>query len=155
MFVWMYVCMCTSVFLIHIHTYVYISTHRYIDLDVDIYIYIYVDVFYIYGAVARYICIYICIRACMHARTRGYKNTCVYRWLGMYGHASVYLYDVYIHDDAYIPIIYLLCTYTHACMWVCTDRLRTQVSMRACAQADATRIDGCTCIQSPSIHLNM
>jgi hypothetical protein len=35
----------------------------------------------------------------------------------------------------------------HVCMYdVCIDTLCTQVSICACAQADATRIDGCTCI---------
>jgi hypothetical protein len=82
----------------------------------------------------------------VRARTCGCKNTCVCRWLGIDGRASVYLYNVYIHITIYIPIIYLFCTYTYACMWVCTDTLRTQASMRTCAQADAARIDGCTCI---------
>ncbi len=31
-------------------------------------------------------------------------------------------------------------------MWVCTDTLCTQVSMSLCTQADAPRIDGCTCV---------
>jgi hypothetical protein len=86
----------------------------------------------------------------VRARTCGYTSACVCRWLGTDGRASVYLHNVYVHDDVYIPIIYLSRTYTYACMWVCTDTLRTQVSMRTCAQADATRIDGCMCIQSPS-----
>jgi hypothetical protein len=50
--------------------------------------------------------------------------------------------SVYIYNDVYIPVMYLLCTYMHACMWVCTDTLHTQVSMRVCVQADATPIDG-------------
>ena len=110
----------------------------------------------VYVYVGVHACAYVCTcrfpaSLCLEA----YKNTCVCRWLGIDGRASVYLDNVYVHITIFIPIIYLLCTHTYACMWVCTDTLRTQVSMRTCAQADATRIDGCTCIQSPSIHLNI
>ena len=62
--------MCTSVFLMPIHTYVYIFTYRYIDLDRYIYIYIYIYICYIYGAIARDICIYISMRACVDVCVR-------------------------------------------------------------------------------------
>jgi hypothetical protein len=70
-----------------------------------------------------------------------YVQACI----GVPVYVYIYLY-IYIYNDVYIPVMYLFCTYVHACMWVCTDTLCTQVSMRVCAQADATRIDACTCI---------
>ncbi len=56
----------------------------------------------------------------VHARMDGYA--CVFRWLGIDGRAPVlpgyvYVY-IYIYSDVYIPIIYLCCTYMHACMHV-------------------------------------
>jgi hypothetical protein len=94
---------------------------------------------------------FVCSHTLVHVRTCGYKNTCVYGWLRMYRRASVYLYmyiyiSVYIYNDVYIPVMYLFCTYMHACTWVCTDTLCTQASICVCAPADATRIDACTCI---------
>ncbi len=64
---------------------------------------------------------FVCSHTLVHARTCGCTNTCGCRWLGIDGRASVYLYNVYIHDDVYIPIIYLLCTYMHACMHACVS----------------------------------
>jgi hypothetical protein len=91
-----------------------------------------------------------------HARTCGYKRTCVVRWLGIDGRASVYLCNVYIHDEVYIPIIHLSCTYTYACMWVCTDTLRTQVSMRTYACPGRCHAHRWVHVYlSPSIHLNI
>ncbi len=104
-----------------------------------------------------------CITTCLHLRTYVHEymylygcdsmgvrvdvRTCVCRWLGIDRRVSVCIYMyMYIHRDIYIPIIYLLCTYMHACTWVCTDTLRTQASMSVCTRTDATRIDGCTCI---------
>jgi hypothetical protein len=94
-------------------------------------------------------------RTLVHARTCGYKRACVCRWLGIDGRASVYVDNVYIHDEVYIPIIFLLRTYTCASMWVCTDTLRTQVSMRLCTQTDATRIDGVHVCLAPSVQLKI
>jgi hypothetical protein len=82
---------------------------------------------------------FVCSHLLVHARTCGYINTCAYRWLGMDRCASVcierYLYPYYIFG-----MYSQVCTY--ACTWVCTDTLRTQVSICACTQTDATRARG-------------
>ncbi len=101
----------------------------------------------------------ICVRlqpiaSCVRVRLDIYA--CVCRWLVMDRCASVCIYMyMYIHSDIYIPIIYLLCTYMYARLHVCVDTLCTQASICVCTGTDAARIDGCTCIQSPSIHLNI
>jgi hypothetical protein len=103
---------------------------------------------------SRHINVHACVDGSASTGAHRYACICVYieRYLC---HYYTYLDNVYIHITIFIPIIYLSCTCTYACMWVCTDTLRTQASMRLCAQADATRIDRCTCIQSPSVQLNI
>jgi hypothetical protein len=65
---------------------------------------------------------------------------------------------VYIYDDVYIPIVYLLCPYTYACMhacvsvWIrCAHRLRCE-----CVYADRFRAYRCVHVYlAPSVQLNV
>ena len=97
-----------------------------------------------------------CSHTLVHARMDGFINTCVYRWLGMDGRASVYLY-IYIYITISISLLYIYyaLTRTHVCMHVCLygHVVHTGIDVSVCTQTDRYRwVHVCL---APSVQLNI